>query len=89
MTDNPGNAMITAADIKKLLKTGDDSAALVLIEGRAEVVSGHELDSEPYRGALPVIGRDDLVGRIGSDPSEHELVEQAAVIDSAISEMGG
>jgi NADH dehydrogenase len=63
---------------------------LVLVEGRTEVVSDRSLDSEPYRGALRIIDREELVKRLGgTDLSERELEEQAAALDTAVSEMGG
>jgi hypothetical protein len=36
-----------------------------------------------------VISREDLVKRIGDSPDEHELAEQAALLDTEVSELGG
>jgi hypothetical protein len=36
-----------------------------------------------------VISREDLVKRIGDAPDEHELAEQAALLDTEVSELGG
>jgi hypothetical protein len=79
--------MISTDDVRNLLDA-EEGAVLVFLEGRAEVVGPRQLDTEQYRGALQVIDRDDLVKRLGAEPSEHELVEQAAQLDSQISELG-
>jgi hypothetical protein len=54
-----------------------------------EVIGAGQLASEQYRGALEVISRDDLVKRLGDVPSEHDVAEQTAVLDTAVSELGG
>lgn len=81
--------MISTDDVRRLLEIDDDDAVLVVIEGRAEVIAAGELESEQYRGALEVLRRDDLVDRIGTEPSERELQEQAATLDAEVSELGG
>jgi hypothetical protein len=80
---------ISTDDVRRLLHAEDKDAILVLVEGRTEVIGAGRLASADYRGALEVITRDDLVNRLGADPSEHELAEQAAALDTAISELGG
>ncbi|WP_102145335.1 hypothetical protein [Mycobacterium hubeiense] len=80
---------ISTDDVRRLLQAEERGAVLVLVEGRTEVIAAGRLASEQYRGALEVISRDELVKRVGADPSEHELAEQAAILDSAISELGG
>lgn len=81
--------MITGEDVAQLLEAGP-SAVLVLIEGRAEVIGSDELDTGDYLGALEVISRSALLDRTGgADLTEHELAEQAAVLDAAVSELGG
>lgn len=80
---------ITSGDVRQLLES-DDDAVLVLIEGRAEVVRGNEVDEDAHRGALQVISRADLIERTGSaELSEHELEEQAGTLDATVSELGG
>ncbi|MBJ7383920.1 MAG: hypothetical protein JHC55_05460, partial [Mycolicibacterium sp.] len=44
---------ITSGDVRQLLGS-DDDAVLVLIEGRAEVVRGEQVDDDAHRGALQV-----------------------------------
>ena len=81
--------MISSDDVKNLLDAGPD-AMMVLIEGRAEVIGADELDTDDYRGALEVISRDALLDRTGgADLTEHEIDEQAAGLDAAVSELGG
>ncbi|MEO3758045.1 hypothetical protein ABGB19_07125 [Mycobacterium sp. B14F4] len=81
--------MISADDVRRLLNADEKDATLVLIEGRAEVIGAGRLASDEYRGAFEVIARDDLVQRVGESPSEHEISEQAAQLDTAVSELGG
>ena len=80
---------ISTDDVRRLLAADTADAVLVLVEGRTEVIGAGQLASEQYRGALEVISRDDLAKRVGDAPSEHDLAEQAALLDSAVSELGG
>ena len=85
----PRDMTITSGDVRQLLES-DDDAVLVLIEGRAEVVRGDEVDDDAHRGALEVISRADLIERTGSaELSDHELEEQAGTLDATVSELGG
>jgi NADH:quinone reductase (non-electrogenic) len=80
---------ISTEDVRRLLKA-EPTAVLVLLEGRTEVISDRERDDDAHRGALEVISRADLIGRTGSEElSDHELEEQAAALDAAVSELGG
>ncbi|KUH86067.1 MULTISPECIES: hypothetical protein [unclassified Mycobacterium] len=81
--------MISAEDVRALLRSEEKDAVLVVIEGRVEVIGAGRLASADYRGALEVVSRDDLVKRIGETPSDHEIDEQAAQLDTAVSELGG
>jgi hypothetical protein len=80
---------ISTDDVRKLRAAEEADAVLVLVEGRTEVIGASQLASEDYRGALEVISREDLVKRLGDAPSEHDLAEQAALLDSAVNELGG
>ncbi|BBX10747.1 hypothetical protein MAIC_55500 [Mycolicibacterium aichiense] len=81
--------MITPDDVRRLLD-GDSDAVLVLIEGRTEVVGPDAVDTDDYRGALQVITRAELVEQAGGEElSDRELAEQAAALDTAVSELGG
>jgi NADH dehydrogenase len=81
--------MTVSADDVRRLHSAEGDAVLVLIEGRADVVTADQLASDEYRGALEVITRRDLTARLGDDPSDHELTEQAAILDAEVSELGG
>lgn len=81
--------MISAEDVRGLLRSEENNAVLVVVEGRVEVIGAGQLASADYRGALEVVSRDDLVQRIGENPSEREIDEQAAQLDTAVSELGG
>jgi hypothetical protein len=80
---------ISSDDVRRLLQSDEPDAVLVLVEGRTEVIGGGRLATDEYRGALEVIARDDLTKRLGDAPSEHDLAEQAALLDSAVNELGG
>ncbi|MGX9788019.1 hypothetical protein [Mycobacterium sp. MMS18-G62] len=80
---------ISTDDVRRLLAAENADAVLVLIEGRTEVIGAGQLASEEYRGALEIVARDDLAKRLGDAPSEHDLAEQAALLDSAVNELGG
>lgn len=80
---------VTAEDVRRLLEAGAD-AVLVMVEGRVDVVEPAALDTEQYRGALQVTTRDELIRAAGAQRlSDRDLTEQAAALDSAVSELGG
>jgi hypothetical protein len=82
--------MIGTEDVRQLLASPDADAALVVMEGRAAVVTPAELDSDEYRGALQVATRQELVQRVGhAELSDRELAEQAEELDTAVRNMGG
>ena len=85
-----GRLMVTADDVRRLLAAEGDSV-LVMVEGRVDVVAPAELDTDPYRGALQIITREELVdGAGGEQLSEREAAKkQASELDSAVSELGG
>jgi Cytochrome P450 len=88
MGKGPGMT-ISADDVRTLLAT-DPDAVLVIVEGRAAVISSKDVESPRYRGALQVVTRDELVDRVGdAELSARELGELAADLDTAVSEMGG
>lgn len=81
--------MITRDDVRRLLD-GDSDSVLVLVEGRTEVVGPAALETEDHRGALQVITRAELVEQAGGEQlSDRELVEQAALLETAVAELGG
>ena len=80
---------ISPDDVRRLLQSDEPDSVLVLVEGRTEVIGAGQLASEQFRGALEVIARDDLMKRLGEAPSEHDVSEQAALLDTAVNELGG
>lgn len=81
---------ITAEDVRRLLASPDADATLVVIEGRAAVVTPADLDSTEYRGALQVATRRELVQRVGHpELSDREVTEQAEELDTALRNLGG
>ncbi len=81
---------ISSDDVRRLLTAADPDAQLVLVEGRTEVISAAQRNSDEFRGALEVISREKLIEQAGTDElSEHEMAEQAASLDAAISNLGG
>ena len=81
--------MISPDDLRRLLGADEKDAILVLVEGRIEVIGAGKLASEPYRGALEIVSRDDLIRRVGDEPSDQVLTEQAVALDTAVTELGG
>ncbi|MCV7056777.1 hypothetical protein [Mycolicibacterium gilvum] len=79
---------ISTQDLRRLLD-GDEDSALVLVEGRVEVITADQKSDEAFRGALEVISRSELLDRVGSRSSEDRLEAQAAALDTAVNELGG
>lgn len=76
---------VTAPDLRNLIAS-PQGTRLVLEEGQllvAPPVQGAE-----HAGAMTVIRREDLVDRIGDEPDEHALAEQAQLLSTEISELG-
>ncbi|MCX2946847.1 hypothetical protein [Lentzea sp. NEAU-D7] len=81
---------ISEDDLRRLLDSGLPDAALVLVEGRTEVVSAQDLDTDAFRGALRVTTREDLLARFdGTDVTEPELERVAATLGSTVDNLGG
>lgn len=81
---------IGADDVRRLLASQEQDAALVVLEGRAAVVTPEELNSAEYSGVLHIATRHELVQRIGREElSDRELAEQAEELDTAVRNLGG
>ncbi|OBJ53108.1 hypothetical protein [Mycobacterium sp. 1423905.2] len=81
---------VEAEDVRRLLDSSDEDAVLILIEGRTEVVTPDQLESDDYRGALQIATRQDVVERAGgTDLSDREFAEQAEDLDTAVRNLGG
>lgn len=81
---------VTTEHVRELLAAPAD-AVLVVIAGRAQVISGADRGSDDYRGALEVISRAELLERTGgeADLDESRLTAEAAALDTAVTELGG
>ncbi|OBG89477.1 hypothetical protein A5733_21805 [Mycobacterium sp. NS-7484] len=80
---------ISADDVRRLLASDVADPVLVLIQGHTDVVPAGRLDTDDYRGALRVISKSDLIGQTdGAQLSEQQMAEEAAKLDSEISNLG-
>lgn len=80
---------VSTDDVRRLLTSGEDDAVLVALEGRIEVVTPAQLESDDYRGALQIATRQEVLDRAGgAELSDRELAEQAEDLDSAVRNLG-
>lgn len=80
---------ISADDVRRLLASDEADPVLVLIQGHTDVVPAGRLDTDEYRGALRVVSKSDLIGQTdGVQLSEQQMAEEAAKLDSEISNLG-
>lgn len=78
------HTQVTTADLHRLLETRDDRATLVLVAGRIEIDTGPGTEAP----GLSVITRAALTDRVGNDPDDHTLAEQAAELNTEIRMLG-
>lgn len=78
------HAIITKADLRRLLDAAAPDARLVLSEGTVGIHSG----SDHAGGGMLVISRADLVDRLADPGDERRLAELAAVLDTDIRLLG-
>lgn len=79
-----------ADDLRRLLDSDLPDAALVLAEGRLDVVAAERLDSDDYRGAFPVLSREELLAQADGLPvTDDQLEPMAATAGSAVDNLGG
>ncbi|GHF16391.1 hypothetical protein GCM10017786_57840 [Amycolatopsis deserti] len=76
---------VTAGDLKALLRAGN-GAQLVMQEGALAVLPAEELPR--HEGALTVIEREALRQRVGEEPDDRSLDEQAAILSTEIDTLG-
>lgn len=89
--------MVTAGDVRELLRSQQNDATLVVVEGRTKVVPGTDLRSGQYPGGLLVTSRQDLAtvaSDIGSERdiekmSQADLEAVAARLTTAVKQLGG
>ncbi len=75
----PGtHPQVTAEDLRMLLDAGSPGTRLVLSEGRVRLATDSGEDG------LELIRRPELADRIGNHPDQHELAEQAELLNTLI-----
>ena len=84
-----GPQTITAGHLRELLDTQDGGAIIGLVDGEVRVIHADHRDDDANRGAIEVISRDDLLERLGDDPSEDELTARAEELTAATELQGG
>ncbi|MDH6223311.1 MULTISPECIES: hypothetical protein [Streptomyces] len=77
--------------VKELLDRPADDAALVLLEGTAQVADRAALEGDShFRGAAVLLTRGELVERLGgSSPAEEDLTRVAASLSDSVGKLGG
>ncbi|MEU1125053.1 hypothetical protein ABZ371_16185 [Streptomyces sp. NPDC005899] len=81
--------VIDEALVRELLDRTEDTAALVLMEGRARIAGPAELDSDTFRGAAVLVSRGELVDRLGTSAPTPQAVQQlAASLRDAVGKLG-
>ncbi|MFE3289301.1 hypothetical protein [Rhodococcus sp. NPDC059234] len=78
---------VTADDLRMLLDSSVDAPTLVLEEGSIRILAGNDATQ---RSAWVIITLEDLRRELpdGDNPTEHDLVEKAAMLDELISSPG-
>lgn len=80
---------ITTDHVRALLQADGDQSMLGLVGGEVQVLEAARLDDDDVRGALEVTTRGDLVERLGDDPDDGAVEEEAAALTAAVQLLGG
>lgn len=75
---------ITAQHVRSLLDSPSAGATLGLLAGEVQVV-----DADGGSDALEVVSRAALVERLGTDPSDDAIAQEAAALTAAVQHIGG
>ncbi|PPJ29422.1 hypothetical protein C5E45_11395 [Nocardia nova] len=79
----PGtHPQVTTEDLRMLLDAGSPGTRLVLTEGRVRLATDSGEDG------VELIRRPELADRIGTHPDQHELAEQAELLNTLIRMQG-
>ena len=84
-----GPGPVTRQHVRELLEARDDGSTLVVLEGRAQVVSADDLRSDRYAGALEVASGEELTRQ--ATPGSHsdgELDALAAALNTMVAKLG-
>ncbi|WP_458247428.1 hypothetical protein [Streptomyces sp. MAI_2237] len=80
---------VTHDPVRALLAAREEAATLVLVEGRAEVVTVEERTSDRYSGAMDVISGEDLARRAGTRaPGEQDLEALVGMVNTLVGKLG-
>ncbi|MFE7855467.1 hypothetical protein [Streptomyces sp. NPDC057403] len=80
---------VTRDHVRALLAEREEPATLVLVEGRAEVVTVEERTSVRYAGAMDVISGEDLARRAGTRaPAEQDLEALVGMVNTLVGKLG-
>ena len=80
---------ITVEHLRRLLAADDEVAILGLVGGAVEVVEPEQRDDDELRGALEVISRSALAERLGDDPTDDQLEDEADALTTSVHQLGG
>ena len=80
--------MIDESHVRELLEAGNEDAALVVLGGRAHVVGSPSGRQQGFEGALLLITKRDLLDRIGTAPSDHDLRGVAQTLSDMVGKLG-
>ncbi|GGZ91927.1 hypothetical protein ACFOOM_23395 [Streptomyces echinoruber] len=81
--------MIEESHVRELLKSRDDDAALILLEGGARVVESAARTQDHHAGAPVLITKAELVDRLGTPtPADHDVRTLARALDDAVGKLG-
>lgn len=84
-----GPGPVTRHHVRELLEAEGDGSALVVLEGRAEVVSADDLGSDRYAGALEVASGEELTRHaVPGSRSDAELDALAAALNTMVAKLG-
>jgi hypothetical protein len=80
--------VIDEAVVQELLDATEDDAALVLLEGRAQVVDRTALDNAAH-GAAVLLSRAELMDRLGTpSPAREDVARVTASLRDAVGKLG-
>ncbi|MGW0838943.1 hypothetical protein ACWD26_02060 [Streptomyces sp. NPDC002787] len=81
--------VIDEALVEALLNASRDDAALVLLEGKAQVVEPSVRADDRFRGAAVILTRAELVDRLGTpSPSPGDVTRVAASLRDVVDKLG-
>ncbi|MEU9394766.1 hypothetical protein AB0D86_32830 [Streptomyces sp. NPDC048324] len=84
-----GSGPVTRDHVRALLAAREEATTLVLVEGRAEVVTVEERTSDRYAGAMDAISGEDLARRAGTrEPAEQDVEALVGMVNTLVGKLG-